>query len=276
MLHQRSFLSAALALLASTALFENVAAQVKTDCQPLNKTCPPDPAFGMDFNFNFNQTPVSNTWEQQNNGKITYDNTGGASLILSQQKDAPTLRSKFYIFFGRVEMWIKVASGTGIISSVMLLSDDLDEIDVEFKGGEPNMAYSNYYGRGVIVDTNGGNHPVDSGVQDDFHNYTLYWTKDVLQWYIDGALVRTLTPEESLSKNYTFPQTPSRISLGIWAGGDPDLPKGTREWAGGDTDYKAGPFTMGVKSVHVTDFNQGLNYTYGDRSGNWESIKIIS
>lgn len=275
MFSSRSFLASALGLLASTTLFCNVAAQVKTDCQPLNRTdCPPDPAFGMEYNFNFNTTPSSSTWETTVN-PVTYDSANGATFTLKKQGDSPTIRSKFYIFFGRVEVWMKAAAGTGIISSVMLLSDDLDEIDWEFMGGDASRVETNYFGKGVQDNTKALYFPVKGGILDDFHNYTTVWTKDSLEFHIDGTLVRTLLPKDA-NNTLFYPQTPMRISLGIWAGGDPSLPKGTREWAGGDTDYSKGPFTMYVKNALVQDFSSGKQYTYGDKSGSWESIRIVS
>jgi beta-glucanase (GH16 family) len=273
MLTTRSFLSSAVALLVSTSLFQHVAAQVTTECQPLNTTdCPPNPAFGMDFKFNFNATPSA--WETTV-GPVTYDGINGAAFTINKQGDSPTIRSKFYIFFGRIEIWMKAAAGTGIISSVMLLSDDLDEIDWEFMGGNHTHAETNYFGKGVQDFHNAIYYPVNGGIIDDFHNYTTHWTKDALDFYIDGQLVRTLLPKDANNTHF-YPQTPMRISMGIWAGGDPTLPEGTRQWAGGDTDYKQGPFNMYVKSAQITDFSEGKEYTYGDKTGSWESIRITA
>jgi hypothetical protein len=266
----------AVALLAWSALVGHAAAQVTTDCFPMNKTCPADPAFGMEMTFNFNQSQNYQIWETKTNGgTITYDPQTGAAFKISKLGDSPTLRSKFYFFWGRTEVIMKTAKGTGIISSVMLLSDNLDEIDWEFFGGNNSVAQTNYYGKGVIPDvTNGRYHTTSFGVSDDYHNYTSVWTKDYLQYYIDGNLVRTLLPKDA-NNTYYYPQTPMRLSIGIWAGGDPRLPKGTREWAGGDTDYNQGPFQMWVKSAHVKDDSTGKEYQYSDKSGSWQSIKIV-
>ncbi len=272
MFTSRSFLSSAIGLLASSTLLHNVAAQVTTSCQPLNTTCPSDPAFGMDFNFNFNSTPNNQVWETTV-GPVKYDATNGATFTVAKQGDSPTIRSKFYFFFGRVEVWMKAAPGTGIISSLMLLSDDLDEIDWEFMGGNVSSAETNYFGKGQQDFHNAIYYPVNGGVQADFHNYTLVWTKDALDYYIDTQKVRTLLPKDA-NNSANYPQTPMRMSIGIWAGGDPTLPEGTREWAGGDTDYSKGPFNMFVKSAHITDYSSGSEYTYGDKTGSWESIQI--
>ncbi|KAK3367371.1 glycoside hydrolase family 16 protein [Lasiosphaeria ovina] len=272
MLPPRSFLSSAIALLASSSLLQNVAAQVTTDCFPMKKECPADPALGMDFNFNFNQTPKAGTWDTTV-GPVKYDAKTGAAFTINKQGDSPTIRSSFYFFFGRTEIWMKAASGTGVISSVMLLSDNLDEIDWEFFGGNNGQVQSNYFGKNNSDFHNAGLHNVVGGVQNDYHNYTQVWTKDALDFYIDGAKVRTLLPKDA-NNTYYYPQTPMRMSIGIWAGGDPTLPKGTREWAGGDTDYSKGPFTMFVKSAHITDYSSGKEYTYGDKTGSWQSIRI--
>ncbi|KAK1758011.1 concanavalin A-like lectin/glucanase [Echria macrotheca] len=260
------------ALLAAAALFQNAAAQVTTDCFPMNKTCPADPALGMDVGFNFNQTPKAGTWDTTV-GPVTYSNDG-AAFTIKKQGDSPTLRTKFYFFWGRTEIWMKASPGVGVISSVMFLSDNLDEIDWEFKGGNTSSVFSNYFGKGEPDFHNGAEHKVP-GAMDDYHNYTTMWTQDALDFYIDGSKVRTLLPKDA-NNSYYYPQTPMRLSLGIWAGGDPTLPPGTREWAGGDTDYSKGPFSMFVKSVSIHDFSSGKEYVYGDKTGSWQSIKVVA
>ncbi|KAG6038733.1 hypothetical protein E4U41_003784 [Claviceps citrina] len=259
--------------LAAAATMGLVAAQVHSDCNPMERDCPPNPAFGMDHRFLFNATPDSALWETTA-GVVQYDASNGASFTIAKQGDSPTLRTKFYFFFGRTEVWLKVSPGRGIISSMMWLSDVLDEVDWEFLGSNKSFATTNFFGKGRQDYKNGGSHPM-SGMQDDFHNYTTLWTKDSIQWFIDGSAVRTLNAKDA-NNTQNYPQTPMRMSIGIWAGGDPSLPEGTRQWAGGDTDYASGPFTMHLRSAQVTDFSTGKEYTYGDRSGSWESIKIAA
>lgn len=41
------------------------------------------------------------------------------------------MNTEFYIFFGTVSVVMKASPGPGICSSIVLLSDDLDEIDWE-------------------------------------------------------------------------------------------------------------------------------------------------
>ena len=276
MLQPRSFLASAVALLATTTtLLPGVAAQMTTECQPLEKTCPPNPALAMDLHTNFNVTPHLSAWEVKQGAKeISYDVNTGMALTINKQGDAPTLRSKFYFFWGRTEIWLKAAHGQGIISSVMLLSDDLDEIDWEFRGTYPNEVLTNTYGKGDTTTSQPATHNIPGNVVADYHNYTIDWTKDYMNFFIDGQHVRTLLPKDA-NNTKGYPQTPMRVHLGIWAGGDPTLPPGTREWAGGDAQYDKGPYTMFVKSTQVTDYSKGKEYVYGDKTGDWQSIKIV-
>ncbi|KAK1700803.1 hypothetical protein BDP55DRAFT_625075, partial [Colletotrichum godetiae] len=101
----------ALAVLASLA--QPALAQVSTKCNPMNTTCPADPAFGMDFNFNFNSTPSTDAWETTV-GPVTYTSDNGAEFTISKQGDSPTIRSKFYFFWGRTEIHMRAAKGKGI------------------------------------------------------------------------------------------------------------------------------------------------------------------
>ncbi|KAK2074928.1 hypothetical protein P8C59_009098 [Phyllachora maydis] len=226
----------------------------------------------MDYTFNFNTTPSVDAWEVTA-GEPIFDVNNGATFTIKKQGDSPTIRTKFYYFFGRTEVWMKTAPGTGIISSVMTLSDDLDEVDWEFMGGNATHAETNYFGKGRQDFHNAIYYPVDGGHQAAYHNYTTVWTNSSLLYFIDDQLVRTLAPQDA-NGTQNYPQTPMRLSLGIWAGGDPTLPEGTRQWAGGDTDYSKGPFHMFVKSARVTDFSSGREYSYGDHSGTWQSIQV--
>lgn len=173
--------------------------------------------------------------------------------------------------FGHVDYVIQAAPGTGIVSAAVLQSDCLDEIDWEWIGGDDTQAQSNYFGKGITTTgyNRGAYHNAPNN-HDTFHTYSVDWTAEQIVWSIDGTTVRAMTQAEAVSGQY--PQTPMYLKIGIWAGGDPSNAAGTIEWAGGETDYSAGPFTMYLKSVHVTDYSTGSQYSYSGTSGTWESI----
>ncbi|KKK26818.1 hypothetical protein ARAM_007641 [Aspergillus rambellii] len=244
-----------------------VAAQTYTDCNPLSKTCPADTALGRSASYDFTQGASSDFSEV---GSPTYG-SDGAAFTVAKQGDAPLIQSKWYIMFGHVEYVIKAAPGTGIVSSAVLQSDDLDEIDWEWLGGNDRYVQTNYFGKGNTASFNRGATHDNPGNHDSFHTYSVDWTSEQIVWQIDGTTVRVLTPSTAESNQY--PQTPMMVKVGVWAGGDPDNAQGTIQWAGGVTDYSAGPYTMHLKSLKVTDYSTGNSYEYSNESGSWESIK---
>jgi len=172
--------------------------------------------------------------------------------------------------FGHVEFVVKAAPGAGIVSSAVLQSDDLDEIDWEWLGGDDNQVQSNYFGKGQTTTYNRGGFHAAPGNHDGFHKYVIDWTSEQVVWSIDGNNVRALTPAAASGQ---YPQTPMMIKIGSWSGGDSANPAGTIAWAGGPTNYANGPFSMEVKSVAVTDYSTGTSYSYSGTSGTWDSIQ---
>ena len=129
-------------LLASTAL-----AQTFTACNPLNSTgCPADQALGTTATFNWTSSSADSAIWNTTAGSVNFGEDG-AEFTIKQRGDSPTIQSMFYIFFGRVSVVMKAAGGTGIVSSIVLESDDLDEIDWEMIGGNSTYVETNFFGQ---------------------------------------------------------------------------------------------------------------------------------
>lgn len=260
-------------LAACAALTGYAAAQTFTDCDPTKKDCPADPALGTEHEWWFNKTMDTTVWNMTTG---TYDTTDeGATFSLHKEGESTLLASNFYIFFGVVESHVKMAKGGGIISSVVLESDDLDEIDWEWIGANTSEVQSNFFGKGNHTTYDrGGKHYVPNA-DTEFHNYTTYWAADRLEWWIDGELQRRVNYSQHntlYGKNY--PQTPSKVKFSNWPAGQKDADEGTIKWAGGVVDYDKGPFTMTLQRLRVKDFHTGKEYTYGDKTGSYKSIKV--
>ncbi|KAK3066048.1 hypothetical protein LTS18_002081, partial [Coniosporium uncinatum] len=166
------------------------AAQTYTNCNPLTQGgCPADSALGRSVNIDF-ASGSSDSFISQ--GNPTYD-SNGVSFTVAQPGDAPQLISKWYIMFGKVEVQLKAAPGAGIVSSFVLQSDALDEIDWEWLGADPNQVQSNYFGKGLVTTYNRGAFHSDPGSQESFKTYTIDWTANQIVWQIDGVTVRALT-----------------------------------------------------------------------------------
>ena len=163
------------------------------------------------------------------------------------------------------------------VLQIVFESDDLDEIDWEFLGGNTAQVETNFFGKGNTTVYDRAVYYSVTEPQSEFHTYTVDWTSERIAWIIDGVTVRTLAYTDPLTnggKNY--PQTPMRLKLGNWCGGCSGEAQGTVEWAGGNTTFNNAPYVMYVKSVAIQNYNPGSAYKYSDESGDWQSIEIVA
>ncbi|KAK8185049.1 concanavalin A-like lectin/glucanase domain-containing protein [Phyllosticta capitalensis] len=262
-----------LSALALSAAIPLSSAQTYSDCNPTEKSnCPSDT--GLDskqYTHDFRSGADKSTWSATSES-IQYT-SAGAEFTISKSGQAPTIESSFYIFFGSVSVILKSAPGTGIVSSVVLESDDLDEIDWEWLGGANQEVETNYFGKGNTTAYDRAQYLPMEDTQSSFHNYTVLWTSDYIEWIIDGSVVRTLNYADAVD-GQNFPQTPVKLKIGTWAGGDSNNDAGTIGWAGGTTDYSKGPFTMTLESISVVNYSPADSYSYSDTTGAWRSINV--
>ncbi|KAK4187230.1 glycoside hydrolase [Podospora australis] len=254
-------------------------AQTFTDCDPTKRTdCPNRKAIGSKVvNIDFRKGK-SDFFKEAVGTTLKYDSSLGAVFSIANENQAPTIGSNAYLFFGQVDVTVRAARGAGVVTSFVLQSDDLDEIDWEWLGGDNAQVQHNYFSKGCVETYDrGGFSPVADPIN-QFHTYTIKWTPEQLDWIIDGAVVRTLknTGIEGCSG---YPQSPMQIKLGTWVAGRKDAPQGTIDWAGGLTDFKNGPFDGYYQSLRIQDYmggqNEATEYHYTDKSGKWESIKVV-
>jgi beta-glucanase (GH16 family) len=177
---------------------------------------------------------------------------------------------------------MKAAPGVGIISTVFLTSDCLDEIDFviipsrfrtksnppqEMLGSNHTYIQSNYFrGGNTTVYDRGDFHAINA--VDEFHKYTLEYTPAGMTFSIDDAVVRSI-PAGSIkpvSMGSPSPQTPTFVRIGMWASGDPNNKPGVISWGGGPTDYSK-PYSMFIKSVTMTNYSPAKSYAYKQQGG---------
>ncbi|CAG9956784.1 unnamed protein product [Clonostachys rosea f. rosea IK726] len=259
------------------------AAQTYTDCNPTEKECPAAPALGnkqIDCDLTAGMCDGFTQLDTLTN--VTYSEKG-ALFRIDNEDQAPTFASDKYIFFGHVEVEVQAAAGQGIVTAIVLLSADLDEIDWEWVGGTDGEVQSNCFGRAGVNTTYTcvSDHAVFSPYT-TYHTYGFDWTSSKLDWLIDGKVVRTLAFEDAVGGT-RFPQTPSQVKIGTWVGGKSSNSDGLIWWAGGLTDFNDAPFDAYFKSVKVTDYAGGdsapdesiLEYAYTDMSGTWQGIEVV-
>lgn len=204
----------------------------------------------------------------------------GRTLVfpIENHAQAPTITTSKYIFFGRVDVTMQAAAGAGIVTSVVLQSDDLDEIDWEWVGGNNAQVYTNYFSKG---NTSEYNREVAVPVKEplsSLHTYSIHWTTDKLEWLIDNVVVRTLPYNKADNgKANGFPQAPMVLRVGTWVAGKEGNAPGTIEWAGGLADFSKAPFNAYLKNITMEDYSKGTanatQYRYLDNTGLMENIR---
>ncbi|KAK0707518.1 concanavalin A-like lectin/glucanase domain-containing protein [Lasiosphaeris hirsuta] len=270
-------------LFAVTLAATLVSAQTSTLCDPTKKDCPNPKALGAKIvDIDFRKGDDDHKFLKVLAGTtLDYDEKLGAVYTITKDTDAPTTQSDPYIFFGQVDVTVRAAKGAGIVTSVVLQSDDLDEIDWEWVGSDTTQVQTNYFSKGCIETYNRGGFSPVSNPESEFHTYTIKWTAERLDWIIDGTIVRTLLASEA-SGCSGFPQSPMQVKLGTWVAGRKGASPGTIEWAGGLANFADAPFVGYYQSLKVQDFMGGKGaksakeYQYTDRSGSWQSIKVIA
>lgn len=218
-------------------------------------------------------------------GNVSSADDNALRVEMFEGTGASTVSSSYYLWYGKMSVGLKTSGTGGVVSDIILLSNVKDEIDYEFVGYDMDNAQANYYWQGHEDYRNMKECPVGSNTQEDYHEYTIDWQEDKIEWSIDGQVHRTLKKEDTKNEttgDYSFPQTPARIQFGLWPGGDASA-QGTSEWAGGPINWdggqaaNGGAFYMDVKYINIEKYDppSGTN-TSGSKSYVYTDSKAMS
>jgi hypothetical protein len=105
-------------------------------CNPTKNAtgaCTPNPGLpSSTYSVDFTKVnAIPSDWTISNYATINFG-ANGAEFTYNKRYDAPQLWTNFFILFGRISVEARVANGTGMISSAVLMSDDFDEIGEQF------------------------------------------------------------------------------------------------------------------------------------------------
>lgn len=179
----------------------------------------------------------ANVWQKDGNlvirtqketaGKYNYT-TGGI-----ESKGKVFLHPDNYGGKVRLEVRAKLPKGKGIWPAFWTLQNEggwPPEIDIYETLGVNNKIYMTYHWKDVDDGKhkqNGNNWTPDWDYSQDFHNYAVVWTKDSLQWEVDGVVRKTLTDPVILAQlkdQYIIIYTQMGGWDGNWPGDDAVLP----------------------------------------------------
>ncbi|RYO89703.1 hypothetical protein DL766_001432 [Monosporascus sp. MC13-8B] len=83
------------------------------------------------------------------------------------------------------------------------------------------VVQNNYFSKGIVGNYDRGMWVPLADPQTTFYTYSVDWTPTRLDWLINGKIIRTFFAKNADTTTHQYPQTPAKVQLGIWAGGDP-------------------------------------------------------
>ena len=165
----------------------------------------------------------------------------GADKVTREYTSARLITKKtFTQQYGRFVARIKVGRGQGIWPAFWMLGTDIDkvgwpragEIDImEYIGKEPSNIYATIHGPGYSG--KGGlstpySLPGKAHFADDFHTYSVEWEPNILRFYCDDVLFKTVTPLDLPAGTKWVFDRPYFILLNLAVGGNwPGSPDST-------------------------------------------------
>ncbi|SMN19889.1 similar to Saccharomyces cerevisiae YLR213C CRR1 Putative glycoside hydrolase of the spore wall envelope [Maudiozyma saulgeensis] len=189
------------------------------------------------------------------------DDTGEILLTMPKHSTGSLIASTQEFLYGKATVSLKTARSQGVVTAIVLMSQVGDEIDFEFLGSQRFDAQTNWYYQTELDYTRMQKQPIYTDSYENYHTYGFDWNEERIIWLIDGRPVRTLFKRDTwdpVTHNYKYPQTPARLEIAIWPGGDADNHPGTIEWAGGPIDWENSPdilqygqFYARVKEIHI-------------------------
>jgi beta-glucanase (GH16 family) len=198
---------------------------------------------------------VNNELQRYTDGNNVSVRNGKLIIISKRENNEYTsgriiTKSKKTFTYGLVEIKAKLPQGTGTWPALWMLGQNIDEagwpacgeLDImEHVGKHPNFIHSSIhnssgYGATPYTGIKEINDPFNK-----FHIYGMEWTKDYINFMIDGNLVYHYQPETKNKDNWPFDK-PFFLIFNIAIGGD---------WGGPEVDDTLFPAVMTVDWVKV-------------------------
>jgi beta-glucanase (GH16 family) len=152
--------------------------------------------------------------------------------------------------YGRIEARMKLPYGQGIWPAFWMLGSNASwplggEIDImEYIGKTPDTVYQTVHGPGYSGAKGIGSHFIltADSLKNDFHIYTIEWTKNEIHWYVDNQEVFKVTLDQiPAGRRWVFDH-PFFIILNLAVGGS---------WPGYADDTTVFPQQLKVDYVRV-------------------------
>ncbi|CAO0801048.1 unnamed protein product [Mucor circinelloides] len=168
---------------------------------------------------------------------------------------SPTSTNFIYstlMHYGSVSFDLKAAGKAGAVTAAVLMAPGGDEIDFEMLGATTDKVQTNFfYGSNPIYNVNSVDSALTVNTASGFHNYTVNWTPEKIEFYVDKKLIRTVVNKDDCNAkgDCTYPTHAATVQIGLW---DSSAEAGTTQWARGPINWTSGEtISATVRSVTV-------------------------
>lgn len=179
-----------------------------------------------------------------------------ASMVQAKPYKAAEIYSKQAYKYGRYEIRMRVAKGSGVLSTFFTYKNGSEqsgvfweEIDIEIFGKNNATQWQS----NVIIGTNRpttkteGLHSTGFSMGDAYHTYVLEWTPSYIAWFVDGAQIRRINGGQFVT-SLTSPQD---LRFNLWAAN-------ITEWVGPWNDSVL-PVYQFVNYIEYKPWNSSTN-----------------
>jgi beta-glucanase (GH16 family) len=157
------------------------------------------------------------------------------NLIITAKKDGAkysstriTTKAKKEFKYGYFESRAKLPLGKGIWPAFWMLGSNIDtvgwpkcgEIDIlEYVGKERNMVFNSLHTEASHGNTINTKKTKIEGIESGFHIYGIDWTKDKIDFFVDGKLLYSFNPQDKNEAIWPFDQ-PFYFLINLAIGGN--------------------------------------------------------
>jgi beta-glucanase (GH16 family) len=161
-----------------------------------------------------------------------------------------TTKGKKQFQYGRFETRAKLPVGHGLWPAFWMLGTNISnvgwpkcgEIDIlEYVGREPHMVFTSLHTQDSHGETINTKKTKFDNIEDGFHIYAMDWTKDKIEFFIDGISVYTFQPTLKTEDIWPYNQ-PFYIILNLAVGGN---------FGGPEVDNKVFPQDFKIDYIKV-------------------------
>lgn len=139
-----------------------------------------------------------------------------------------TTKGKKEFQYGYFEAKAKLPVGNGIWPAFWMLGSNIDkvgwpkcgEIDIlEYVGREPDMVFTSLHTQDSHGNTINTKKTKFEDIEDGYHIYAMDWSKDKIDFFVDGKLVYTFNPEHKTEAVWPYNQ-PFYFIVNVAIGGN--------------------------------------------------------